>query len=144
MRTRVSRHWGECSRSTLVLKRFERMMDLHLPARSFRAAVPAGSIRLVRAILGAIPYWPQMSELVERRNQGMLRALRVARSLWEDWRRALEDCVYSCSTAPHSVAGGSPMELLTGGPVRDLLPSLALHCGGGCAPISDSTPKGQM
>ncbi|XP_062538889.1 uncharacterized protein K02A2.6-like [Armigeres subalbatus] len=78
------------------------------------------NIRLVRAI----PYWPQMNGLVERQNQGILRALRIARSLKEDWRKAVDEYVYAYNTSPHSVTGKSPMELLTGRPVKDLLPSL--------------------
>lgn len=78
------------------------------------------NIRLVRTI----PYWPQMNGLVERQNQGILRTLRIARSMKEDWRKAISEYVYSYNTTPHSVTGKSPMELLTGRPVKDLLPSL--------------------
>ncbi|XP_055623701.1 uncharacterized protein K02A2.6-like [Toxorhynchites rutilus septentrionalis] len=78
------------------------------------------NIRLVRSI----PYWPQMNGLVERQNQGILRTLRIARTMKEDWRKAVEEYVYSYNTTPHSVTGKSPMELLTGRPVKDLLPSL--------------------
>ncbi|XP_058458875.1 uncharacterized protein K02A2.6-like [Malaya genurostris] len=78
------------------------------------------NIRLIRTI----PYWPQMNGLVERQNQGILRALRIARSMKEDWRKAVNEYVYSYNTTPHSVTGKSPMELLTGRPVKDLLPSL--------------------
>ncbi|XP_049279570.1 uncharacterized protein K02A2.6-like [Anopheles funestus] len=78
------------------------------------------NIRLVRTI----PYWPQMNGLVERQNQGILRTLRIAKALKQDWRKALEEYVYAYNTAPHSVTNKSPMELLTGRPVKDLLPSL--------------------
>lgn len=78
------------------------------------------NIRLVRTI----PYWPQMNGLVERQNQGILRALRIAKSMKVDWRKAVDEYVYSYNTTPHSVTGKSPMELLTGRPVKDLLPSL--------------------
>lgn len=78
------------------------------------------NIRLVRSI----PYWPQMNGLVERQNQGILRTLRIARAMKEDWRKAVNEYVYSSNTTPHAVTGKSPMELLTGRPVKDLLPSL--------------------
>ncbi|XP_058447481.1 uncharacterized protein K02A2.6-like [Malaya genurostris] len=78
------------------------------------------NIRLVRTI----PYWPQMNGLVERQNQGILRALRIAKATNIDWRKAVQDYVYMYNTTPHSVTDKAPMELLTGRPVKDLLPSL--------------------
>ncbi|XP_055609033.1 uncharacterized protein K02A2.6-like [Uranotaenia lowii] len=78
------------------------------------------NIRLVRTI----PYWPQMNGLVERQNQGILRALRIAKATNEDWRKALKNYVYMFNTTPHSMTGKAPLELMTGRPVKDLLPSL--------------------
>lgn len=78
------------------------------------------NIRLVRTI----PYWPQMNGLVERQNQGILRALRIAKVTNADWRKAVQDYVYMYNTTPHSVTEKAPMELLTGRPIKDLLPSL--------------------
>lgn len=77
------------------------------------------NIRLVRTI----PYWPQMNGLVERQNQGILRALRIAKATNSDWRKALKDYVYMYNTSPHSITDKAPMELMTGRPVKDLLPS---------------------
>lgn len=78
------------------------------------------NIRLIRTI----PYWPQMNGLVERTNQGILRALRIAKATHQDWRKAVREHVYTYNTTPHSITGMAPMELLTGRPVKDLLPSL--------------------
>ncbi|XP_055622291.1 uncharacterized protein K02A2.6-like [Toxorhynchites rutilus septentrionalis] len=78
------------------------------------------NIRLIRTI----PYWPQMNGLVERQNQGILRALRLGKATHSDWRKALKDYVYMSNTSPHSVTEKAPLELLTGRPVKDLLPSL--------------------
>ncbi|XP_035914863.1 uncharacterized protein K02A2.6-like [Anopheles stephensi] len=75
-------------------------------------------------VIHTIPYWPQMNGLVERQNRGILRALRIAKAMKDDWRKAVQEYVYSYNTTPHSVRGKSPMELLTGRPVKDLLPSL--------------------
>lgn len=85
------------------------------------------NIRLIRTI----PYWPQMNGLVERQNQGILRTLRIAKAIKADWRKAIKDYVYSYNTTPHSVTGRAPMELLTGRPVKDLLPSLKTDIGVG-------------
>lgn len=65
-----------------------------------------------------------MNGLVERQNQGILRPLRIAKVTKNDWRKALEDYVYMYNTTPHSITEKPPMELLTGRPVKDLLPSL--------------------
>ncbi|XP_055588760.1 uncharacterized protein K02A2.6-like [Uranotaenia lowii] len=78
------------------------------------------NIRLVRTI----PYWPQMNGLVERQNQGILRALKIAKAVKADWRDAVKDYVHMYNTTPHSMTGKAPLELLTGRPVKDLLPSL--------------------
>lgn len=78
------------------------------------------NIRLVRTI----PYWPQMNGLVERQNQGILRTLRIAKATNCDWRKAIQDYVYMYNTTPHSVTEKAPLELMTGRPVKDLLPSL--------------------
>ncbi|XP_055625394.1 uncharacterized protein K02A2.6-like isoform X1 [Toxorhynchites rutilus septentrionalis] len=78
------------------------------------------NIRLIRTI----PYWPQMNGLVERQNQGILRTLRIAKATNCDWRKAIQDYMYMFNTTPHSVTEKSPMELMTGRPVKDLLPSL--------------------
>ncbi|XP_055622847.1 uncharacterized protein K02A2.6-like [Toxorhynchites rutilus septentrionalis] len=78
------------------------------------------NIRLIRTI----PYWPQMNGLVERQNQGVLRALRIAKAVNADWRSAVKDYVHMYNTTPHTVTGKAPLELLTGRPVKDLLPSL--------------------
>lgn len=78
------------------------------------------NIRLIRTI----PYWPQMNGLVERQNQGILRALRIAKAVKADWHAAVRDYVHMYNTTPHTMTGKAPLELLTGRPVKDLLPSL--------------------
>ncbi|XP_055615229.1 uncharacterized protein K02A2.6-like [Toxorhynchites rutilus septentrionalis] len=86
----------------------------------FASYCSSKNIRLIRTI----PYWPQMNGLVERQNQGILRTLRIARATKSDWRKAIKEYVYMYNTTPHSVTRKAPMELLTGRPVKDLLPSL--------------------
>lgn len=78
------------------------------------------NIRLIKTI----PYWPQMNGLVERHNRGVLRALRIAKATKSDWRKAVRDYEYMYNTTPHSITGKAPLELLTGRPIKDLLPSL--------------------
>lgn len=78
------------------------------------------NVRSIRTI----PYWPQMNGLVERQNQGILRALRIAKAVNADWRKAVKDYAHMYNTTPHTMTGKAPLELLTGRPVKDLLPSL--------------------
>ncbi|XP_055603964.1 uncharacterized protein K02A2.6-like [Uranotaenia lowii] len=89
-------------------------------SEDFATYCTSKNIRLIRTI----PYWPQMNGLVERQNQGILRTLRIAKTLKQDWRKAVQEYVYVYNTRPHSVTGKSPLELLTGRPAKDLLPSL--------------------
>ncbi|XP_058815958.1 uncharacterized protein LOC131679272 [Topomyia yanbarensis] len=65
-----------------------------------------------------------MNGLVERQNQGILRALRIAKATNSDWRKAVKNYVHMYNTSPNSMTGKAPMELMTGRPVKDLLPSL--------------------
>ena len=65
-----------------------------------------------------------MNGLVERANRGILRSLRIAKSQKTDWREEIKKYVYSYNTAPHTITGKAPLELLTNRPVKDLLPSL--------------------
>ncbi|XP_055589748.1 uncharacterized protein K02A2.6-like [Uranotaenia lowii] len=78
------------------------------------------NIRLVHSI----PYWPQMNGLVERQNQGLLRALRIAKTTNKDWRASLKEYVQMYNSTPHTVTGKAPIELMTGRPIKDLLPSI--------------------
>ncbi|XP_062538003.1 uncharacterized protein K02A2.6-like [Armigeres subalbatus] len=75
-------------------------------------------------LVKSIPYWPQMNGLIERQNRGILKSLRISKALKSDWRKNLEEYVYIYNTTPHSVTEKAPLELLTGRPVKDLLPSL--------------------
>ncbi|XP_055543211.1 uncharacterized protein LOC129728781 [Wyeomyia smithii] len=90
------------------------------PSEEFRNYCVSKNIRHVQSI----PYWPQMNGLVERHNQGVLRALRIAKATKSDWRKAVKDYEFMYNTTPHTITDKPPLELLTGRPVKDLLPSL--------------------
>ncbi|XP_049277861.1 uncharacterized protein K02A2.6-like [Anopheles funestus] len=75
-------------------------------------------------LIHTIPYWPQMNGLVERNNQGILRAWRIAKATGACWRTAIKEHEHMYNLTPHSTTGKAPLELLTGRPVKDLLPSL--------------------
>ena len=94
-------------------------------SEEFTAYCTKKNIKLIHTI----PYWPQMNGLVERQNRGILRALRIAKATGADWRAAVKEYVYMYNTTPHSVTEKAPLELLTGRPVKDLLPSLLTEPG---------------
>lgn len=72
-----------------------------------------------------VPYCPQMNGMVERRNQGVLKALRAAAVDGTPWRSALSTYVNAYNhEVPHSVTGATPFELLTGRRYRGFFPSM--------------------
>ncbi|XP_055585263.1 uncharacterized protein K02A2.6-like [Uranotaenia lowii] len=78
------------------------------------------NIRLIHTI----PYWPQMNGMVERQNQGLLRALQIAKATHKDWRKALKEYIQMYNSTPHTVTGKAPSELMNGRPIKDFLPSI--------------------
>lgn len=81
-----------------------------------------------------IPYCPQMNGMVERRNQGVLKALRAAEVEGVGWRRALSEYVNAYNhDVPHSVTNATPFELSTGRRYRGFFPSMV---GMQSAPLS--------
>lgn len=75
--------------------------------------------------LTVVPYCPQMNGMVERRNQGVLKALRAAAVDKVPWRLALSQYVNAYNhEVPHSVTNATPFELLTGRRYRGFFPSM--------------------
>lgn len=69
-----------------------------------------------------VPYWPQSNGEVERRNETILKMVRIARLEGKDWRKALENFLFQYRVIPHTVTGVSLAELLMGRKLRDKLP----------------------
>lgn len=74
-------------------------------------------------LTNSIPYWPQMNGEVERQNRGIVRRLKIAKVEKKSWRDALNEYVCTYNMRPHSVTNKAPLEIMTGRPVKDLLPS---------------------
>lgn len=70
----------------------------------------------------SIPLWAQSNGEVERQNQGIKKALRIAKLEKKNWKEAVEVEVDAYNKRPHSVTGIAPLELLINRRVRSFLP----------------------
>lgn len=73
----------------------------------------------------SIPLCPQTNGIIERQNQGLIKAVASAKIDGDNWRAALQRYVHSHNTLiPHSRLGVTPFELLVGWKYRGTFPSL--------------------
>ncbi|XP_062541546.1 uncharacterized protein K02A2.6-like [Armigeres subalbatus] len=73
----------------------------------------------------SIPLCPQTNGIVERQNQGVIKALAASRLDGKNWREALRKYVHNHNNlTPHSRLGVTPFELLVGWRYRGTFPSL--------------------
>lgn len=77
----------------------------------------------IRAV-NTIPYWPQQNGEVERQNRSILKRLKIAQELGQDWRHVLCQYILSYHATPHPTTGRSPSELMFGRRIRTKLPQL--------------------
>lgn len=68
------------------------------------------------------PYWPQANGEVERQNRSLLKRLKIAHALYDDWKAELNSYLDLYNNTPHSVTGRSPSELLQNRKLRTKLP----------------------
>lgn len=73
----------------------------------------------------SIPLSPQSNGLVERQNQGLIKAVAAAKIEKTSWRNAIQKYVHHHNTLlPHSRLNATPFELLVGWKFRGTFPSL--------------------
>jgi hypothetical protein len=70
------------------------------------------------------PLWPQANGEVERQNKNILRRLRIAQGLKQDWRRELLVYLSSYRSTPHSTTGLPPGDVFRGRSIKTKLPEL--------------------
>lgn len=73
-----------------------------------------------------IPYWPQSNGEVERCNQTILKAIRIANLEGTKWKQAFKNFLFQYRTTPHTTTGMSPAKLLMSRTLRAKLPRLKM------------------
>lgn len=61
-------------------------------------------------LINTIPYWPQQNGEVERQNRSILKRLKIAQQLGQDWRQILAQFLLSYHATPHPTIGRAPSE----------------------------------
>lgn len=72
-----------------------------------------------------IPYWPQSNGEVERQNRSILKRLRIAQELGQDWRKELSSYLLTYHSTKHTTTGKSPGELMFGRKIKSKLPTIS-------------------
>lgn len=69
------------------------------------------------------PYWPQANGEVERQNRSLLKRMKIAHALYDDWKAELDNYLDLYNNTPHTITGKAPSELLQGRKLRSKLPT---------------------
>ncbi|XP_062539175.1 uncharacterized protein K02A2.6-like [Armigeres subalbatus] len=77
-----------------------------------------------------IPYWPQMNGEVERQNRSILKRLRIAQELGQNWKEELRKYLLMYHSTAHTTTGKAPAELMLGRKVRTKLPYVPVTTAG--------------
>lgn len=75
-------------------------------------------------LINTIPYWPQQNGEVERQNRSILKRLKIAQQLGQDWRKVLSQFLLSYHATTHPTTGRAPSELMFGRRIRTKLPEV--------------------
>ncbi|XP_055633294.1 uncharacterized protein LOC129773673 [Toxorhynchites rutilus septentrionalis] len=78
-------------------------------------------------LVNTIPYWPQANGEVERQNRNILKRLRIAQELGNDWRLELRKFLLAYHSTMHTTTGKSPSELMFGRRIMNKLTSIPKH-----------------
>ncbi|KXJ71271.1 hypothetical protein RP20_CCG020989 [Aedes albopictus] len=109
-----------CRYGVPITLRADNGPQLSTSCDEFRTFCEEMGIRLVNTI----PYWPQQNGEVERQNRSILKRLKIAQELGQDWRRALDQYILSYHSTPHPTTGRSPFDLMFGRKIRNKLPQI--------------------
>lgn len=70
------------------------------------------------------PYWPQANGEVERQNRSLLKRMKIAHAIHDDWKAELDHFLDLYNNTPHTITGKAPSELLQGRKLRSKLPQI--------------------
>lgn len=70
------------------------------------------------------PYWPQANGEVERQNRSLLKRMKIANSLYGNWKAEMDQYLEMYNNTPHSITGRSPNELLQNRRLRFKFPDI--------------------
>ncbi|XP_065094887.1 uncharacterized protein K02A2.6-like [Ochlerotatus camptorhynchus] len=70
------------------------------------------------------PYWPQANGEVQRQNRSLLKRMKIAHALYDDWKVELDSFLELYNNTPHTITGKAPSELLQGRKLRSKLPQI--------------------
>lgn len=68
------------------------------------------------------PYWPQANGEVERQNRSLLKRMKIANALYDNWKAELDNYLDLYNNTPHTITGKAPSELLQNRKLRTKLP----------------------
>ncbi|XP_055527261.1 uncharacterized protein K02A2.6-like [Wyeomyia smithii] len=70
------------------------------------------------------PYWPQANGEVERQNRSLLKRMKIAHAIHDDWKAELDNFLDLYNNTPHTITGKAPSELLQGRKLRSKIPQI--------------------
>ncbi|XP_055528733.1 uncharacterized protein K02A2.6-like [Wyeomyia smithii] len=70
------------------------------------------------------PYWPQANGEVERQNRTLLKRMKIAHAIHDDWKAELDHFLELYNNTSHTITGKAPSELLQGRKLRSKLPQI--------------------
>ncbi|XP_053696876.1 uncharacterized protein K02A2.6-like [Sabethes cyaneus] len=97
--------------------------QLNSDCNEFRMCCTENGIRL----LNTIPYWPQLNGEEERQNRSILKRLRIAQELGQDWRKELRHYLLIYQATKHPSTGKSPGELMFGRKTKSKFSTLSSY-----------------
>ena len=76
------------------------------------------------ALMYSLPFQPRINGEVEILNKALVKRLIISLNKKGDWKKELDDFLFTHRTTPHSTTNVPPLELFLKRPTRDKLPTI--------------------